>query len=539
MKLPRRSFLAATLPLAVPGLAACTASDDQPEPGAGDGLPDYEYTGTPGPDTLFTHGVASGDPLPEGLILWTRVSPADGLPVDVWYEVATDTAFKHRVVATTGTTDESRDFTFKVDVSGLRPGTTYYYRFFALGRRSPVGRARTAPTGSVARLRFGVVSCSNHAYGWFHAYHHLAQRHDLDAVLHLGDYIYEYGDGEYGSARPCEPSHEILSLDDYRTRYSQYRRDADLQELHRQHTFIAVWDDHETADNSWRDGAENHDPATEGAYADRRTAAARAYREWMPLRESASGEIYRNLVFGDLVELFMLDTRITGRDEPLPGLAVSYADTIASERQLLGATQEAWLGAGLRASAARWKVLGQQVMMMHLEIGGQPAAQGGGTMINPDQWNGYPQARARLLELVRDQRLTDVVVLTGDIHSSWAGEVSLDPWDPALYDPATGEGSLAVEFVTPAITSPGPGGLLGNLTGNPHVKYKEGESRGYVLLDLDATRVQAEWYYVDSIADAALSPERFAKALAAPSGKSVLSEVAEPSAPGRAAAPAP
>jgi alkaline phosphatase D len=282
----------------------------------------------------------------------------------VRWQIARDGAFTDIARSGELTTDGDRDYTVKVDVTGLSPATTYYYRFIALGGSSPIGRTRTAPSGGVARLRFAVVSCSSYAHGFFHAYRSIAQRLDLDAVVHLGDYIYEYGSGQYGTARPYEPEHEILNLADYRARYAYYRKDPDLQAVHRQHPFIAVWDDHESANNAWVDGAENHTPGAEGKWADRKAAAAQAYAEWMPIRElEGPTKIYRSLRYGDLAELIMLDTRSWGREEQVPQSDSRINDP---NRQLLGQDQEAWLSERLRTSTAQWKLVGQQVMMGQL-----------------------------------------------------------------------------------------------------------------------------------------------------------------------------
>ena len=219
----------------------------------------------PGPENLFQHGVASGDPVEDGVILWTRVSPTRTELLEVEWEVAADPSFDSILASGATLTSVDRDLTVKVDVRGLPPGQTFYYRFRAQERTSPIGRTRTAPAGSVGRARFGVASCSSFAQGYFHAYRALAARTDLDAVLHLGDYIYESGPGQFGDDRAIEPAREATTLVDYRTRHAQYKRDPDLQEVHRQHPFICVWDDHESANNAWKDGAINHQPETEGA----------------------------------------------------------------------------------------------------------------------------------------------------------------------------------------------------------------------------------------------------------------------------------
>lgn len=500
-------------------------SDAGPPPDAGSTgpLPPRERTW----DT-FEHGVASGDPRADAVILWTRVTtgmPGDTVPasVDVEWWIATDRGVADVVATGTVTTDASRDWTVKVDVAGLSPGTTYYYRFGALAAESPVGRTRTAPSGATARLRFAVMSCSSLAHGFFHAYDKVAARADLDAVIHLGDYIYEYGTLEYGSRRAYLPANELLSLDDYRARYAQYRREPPLAEAHRQHPFIAVWDDHETADNSWMGGAENHQPA-EGAWADRLAVATQAYREWMPIRDEGDpAQMWRAFSYGDLCDLVMLDTRIWGREEQASGL--TEPEVTDPDRQLLGADQEAWLFERLRTSTARWKVIGQQVMMG--AISGFP---------NPDQWDGYPAARARFLETIRDEPIADVFVLTGDIHSAWAFDLPLDPTDEAAYDPMTGAGSFAVEVVVPAVSSPGLPPALARaadrfVRNNRSLMWAELSRRGYVILDLAEARAQADWFHVGDVEDEADETEDAAASWVTMAGASHLTEAMAPAAP--------
>ena len=292
----------------------------RPVPGRGDPAP---HAARSVAQPRFLHGVASGDPLPAGVILWTRVTPTPqslpgsgtGPTVAVGWQVAKDQAFAQIVRSGSTTTGPSADHTLKVDVTGLAPATTYYYRFILDGVRSPVGRTRTAPAlnATVAGLRFGVVSCANYEGGFFSAYRHLAARNDLDAVLHLGDYLYEYEPGAYGPGpaigRVHQPAREMVSLADYRQRHALYKTDADLRALHAKVPFIITLDDHETANDAWRDGAENHQPATEGPYAARKAAARRAYFEWMPIRKPSRGTIYRRLRFGRLAELSLLDLR--------------------------------------------------------------------------------------------------------------------------------------------------------------------------------------------------------------------------------------
>ncbi len=534
MAISRREWLkrtgAATAAASLAGLGAgCGDGGDDALPNranehATPPLEAYQYGGALGPEDLFQHGVASGDPLPNAVVIWTRVTPGAAItgPVDVWYEVAIDAAFERRVAAGTLVADPLSDYTVKYDVTGLVPSSTLYYRFMALGRTSPIGRMRTAPEGAIGHLRFAVVSCSSLAHGYFHVYRNIAARADLEAVIHLGDYIYEYGSGEYGGLREYEPATEIFTLADYRMRYAQYRREPELQELHRQHPMIHVWDDHEVANDSWLDGAENHDPATEGGvtFADRKAAAMQAYSEWMPVRAPEPDPLYRRLAYGDLLDLVVLDTRHEGRSAQI----ASVADDNET-RTLLGFEQEAWLNTQLDASAAKWKVLAQQVMIGRVET-----ANGEPIFLFMDSWDGYPLARTRLLQHIVDAGISNVVVLTGDIHSSWANEVAIDPYDPAVYDPATGEGAVAVEFVTPAVSSPGiPFTDTSFITNpNPQIRWVDTWERGCIVLDVQAGSVQADWYHVEDVTDPAASAETFAKAFAVFDGDPKLVEVAAP-----------
>lgn len=456
---------------------------------------DRGWDAGPAPTGPFQHGVASGDPWPESVILWTRVSEQTG-SVSVAWEVSASPSFETLIASGTATTDDSRDYTVKVEATGLAPATTYYYRFTFGDVASPIGRTRTAPANEaeVARLRFAVCSCASYAHGFFHVYRDIAARADLDAVLHLGDYIYEYGTGEYGDVREYDPPHEILTLDDYRRRYRHYRLDADLQEAHRQHPFITTWDDHESANNSYRDGAENHTESTEGRWADRLAAAAQAYREWLPFRETLEEgrlRLYRTLRYGDLADLVFLDTRIWDRDLQATG---SDDPTLTSEtRRLTGPTQLAWVSEELNASTARWKLVCQQVMMGQLKLA-----------LNTDQWDGYPAQREAFFDAIEGQ-VDDVVVLTGDIHSSWAHDLSRNPDDAEIYDPATGAGSMAVELVCPGVAAPGLTRAASELvapmiaSGMPHTKYFDGYQRGYIVLDLDASRAQGAWVHVEDV----------------------------------------
>lgn len=452
----------------------------------------------------FYHGVASGDPLHDRVIIWTRVTPDEinNDSIRVNWRIATDTMIFDVVNSGYFYTKQERDYTVKVDVTGLNPSTCYYYDFEVDGKFSVPGRAITADLGDNENVRFAVVSCSNYEYGYFNVYSALAERNDVNAVLHLGDYIYEYATGGYSANianRSHEPAHEIVTLDDYRLRYSHYHLDTDLQRIHQQYPFICVWDDHESANDSWLDGAENHDPATQGNWIDRKNNAKKAYFEWLPIRENAIDQsIYRKIEYGDLVNLYMLDTRLEGRAEQVGATSTDLNDTT---RSLLGQTQLNWLKSELLGSQAQWNILGQQVMMAPLEAFG--------TTLNPDQWDGYPVERNDILNYIVSNDIQNVVVLTGDIHTSWANDIPM-----AGYSSSTGANSGAVEFVTTSVTSPGfpiafGAGLIQSL--NNHIKWAELTKKGYIILDINKDRTQSEWYFMDDI-NAPNMTNSFAKA---------------------------
>jgi alkaline phosphatase D len=484
--------------------------------------------------TVFQHGVASGDPLADRVILWTRLTldPRKNWKewkerIQVRYVVATDPRLRRVVMRGHTATSAARDFTVNVDAIGLRPDTTYYYRFAFDGARSTVGRTKTLPVGRTERLRMAVVSCSNHAYGYFNAYGRIAQRADLDLVMHLGDYLYEYGAGQYGTVRTPEPPTEMITLADYRARHAQYKRDPDAQAMHRQHPMVAIWDDHETANNAWKDGAENHQPDSEGTWDARVTAALTAYYEWMPVRiadPSTPRRNNRSHAYGDLVDLVMLEERLGARSKQLDGtIATPFGNAFAQTgafldpaRQLLGEDQEQWLFDKLRTSKARWKMLGQGVMFAQLKVPGYalPNAAGGGLFLNADQWDGYQPARDRVYAVLKGSDgqapVENVVILTGDIHSSWAADLTPDPNNPLVaaggYDPVSGAGSRAVEFVGTSVSSPGidtdtSGQIAATLrAANPHFKYVNLVKRGYMLVDVTRDRVVAEWWHLDTVA---------------------------------------
>lgn len=430
----------------------------------------------------FFHGVASGDPTADAVIIWTRLTTDDLGPYPVNWRVATDAALSNEVAAGTFFTDATRDFTVKVDVTGLSDNTWYYYEFEYKGRRSLIGRTRTAPAGVVDSLRFGVVSCSNYQAGFFNAYGRIGERNDLDAVLHLGDYIYEYETGGYGFVggigRDHDPDNEIITLSDYRLRHSWYKLDNDLRFMQQHYPVIAIYDDHEFADNAWTGGAGNHNSG-EGSWSDRRSAAFTAWLEWMPVRDplpSDSTRVYRNIEYGDLVELMMVDTRVEGRDEQ------SLFSIDDPSRTLLGADQFDWLTNRLKSSTAQWKVMVNQVMVAPLEVFG--------VVVNSDQWDGYRAERERLFDTLGTYNIDNFVVLTGDIHSAWANDIP------------SSSGNVGVEFVATSVTSPAlsiPGGEFFIRLFNSHVRYVELERRGYMLMDFNSSRAQGDHYFVGSV----------------------------------------
>ncbi|MFB2685353.1 alkaline phosphatase [Shewanella mangrovisoli] len=339
----------------------------------------------------FLHGVASGDPAQDAVILWTRVTPDSAGDVKVSWQVASDAAFSQLVTTGEMVTNANRDYTVKIDARGLRAGQTYFYRFMTGGKTSEVGKTRTLPEGEVSSVKLAVMSCANFPAGYFNVYELAAAQDDLDAVVHLGDYIYEYARGGYASEHAAElgrevlPANELLTLSDYRTRYAQYHTDASLQKLHAKVPFITVWDDHEVANDTWRDGAENHNEG-EGDFAVRKEAALQAYFEWLPIRPWREGnheEIYRSFSYGNLVDLHMLDTRVLARDKQLDYADYMDAstgafdgerflsDVTSTTRTMLGLTQLLWLQGTLLQATGTWQVLGQQILMGKMSL---PAA---------------------------------------------------------------------------------------------------------------------------------------------------------------------
>ncbi|MDQ4018725.1 MAG: alkaline phosphatase D family protein, partial [Actinomycetota bacterium] len=409
----------------------------------------------------FRHGVASGDPRADAVVLWTRVTPDDeGAETEVAWRIGRDPDLAHVVAEGSTVVDASTDHTVHVDARGLEPAATLYYAFEALGRRSPVGRTKTAPRGHAERLRFALVSCAKYTAGYFNVYARVAEREELDFVLHVGDYIYEYGNDDPKKApgakigRAVEPPHEARTLADYRTRYGHYRRDPDLQLLHETHPVIATLDDHELVDDAWRGGGGGHDPASEGEWEARKQAALRAWREWMPVRlppPPNEDRIFRTLRFGHLADVLMLDGR-TRRDPQTKGPQMD-----APGRSVLGEEQHRWLTDELSRSQATWRLVGNDVMIGQVFTGLMPEELGNplsevGILTKrehgpePDQWDGYTAERAELIEFIERERIENVVFLSGDVHTAWAVELKRRPEDKR-------ERPAAIELVTASVTT--------------------------------------------------------------------------------------
>lgn len=491
----------------------------------------------------FQHGIASGDPTQTSVLIWTRVTPELEGPMSVAWGVARDSGFKDVVKRGTFNTGPERDYTVKVDVQGLEPGQLYYY-WFSVGRTSsPGGATRTLPATGVSDYRMAVVSCSNWPFGYFNAYREIARRGaqgKIDAVIHLGDYIYEYSVNGYGSAigkelgRNHVPEHEIITLADYRQRHAQYKSDPDLQAAHAVAPWFCTWDDHESTNNSYRTGAENHQADTEGDWSVRKAVAVQAYLEWMPVRDPEAGKareaIWRKFEIGDLATLFLLESRLVGRGEDITYGEIYLAadvdrpaivDRIKARindpnRTMLGFEQEAWLADGLKQSAAagkKWQVLGNQVTMAKVQMPDlqrhltpeqyATVPQGAkrsystarwGLEWNPDAWSGFPQARERLYQAAKAANAR-LVTLTGDTHTAWANE---------LHD-ASGQ-KRGVEFGCTSVTSNGAGDSLPLKElnwlmpeANDEVVYYNAFSKGFTVLTLTADQVEAEFVKVSTV----------------------------------------
>ena len=503
-------------------------------------------------DASFEHGVASGDPTQTQVIIWTRVT-TEASYVDVSWQVSATEDFSSIEQSGTFATDTSRDFTVKVDVQNLNPNTQYYYRFMVGEASSIVGITQTLPEGSVDKASMAVVSCANYPAGYFNVYKEILEQHQkasFDVVLHLGDYIYEYGAGGYASedaaALGREPSKgtECITLDDYRKRYAQYRQDQDLQALHAALPMIAIWDDHELANDAWKEGAENHHNS-EGSFNDRRAAAAAAWTEWLPVRENTFSNmlIYRQFAFGDLINLMMLDTRLVGRDQPLDYFSLDaptmeaigglVAQSRSTERELLGTEQLAWLMNAFNQEA-KWNVLGQQVLMSRMELPSSvmlamfqlftatdeqkmdallavnnaiasyladPSSDTVKLPYNLDAWDGYYVERERVYEIAKASS-GNFVCLAGDTHNAWTSELKDVSNNP-----------VGVEFATSSVSSPGleeylalePVAIaqmeytLPNLVSE--LQWTDIKQRGFMGVTFTPEKAESTWYMLSTIKD--------------------------------------
>ncbi|HCM0843779.1 TPA: alkaline phosphatase D family protein [Vibrio parahaemolyticus] len=536
MSLSRRDFMKVVSSTAVAtGLIGCGSDDNESVA------------------VSFVHGVASGDPTQTQVIIWTRVTTAASY-VDVSWQVASDMEFLNVVQSGVFTTDTGRDFTVKVDAQNLNANSQYYYRFIVGEIMSEVGQTQTLPEDGVDKASMAVVSCANYPAGYFHVYREILNQHEqspFDVVLHLGDYIYEYGAGGYASedaaALGREPSKgtECITLDDYRKRYAQYRQDADLQALHAKLPMIAVWDDHELANDTWKNGAENHQD-DEGRFIDRRAAAAAAWTEWLPVRENTFSNmlIYRQFSFGNLVNLMMLDTRLVGRDKPLDYFSLSaptmeaigglVAQSRSADRELLGTEQLAWLMNEFNTHDAKWNVLGQQVLMSRMELPSSvmtamfqlftsteekkteallavntaitgyladPSADPISLPYNLDAWDGYYVEREKVYQLAKASS-GNFVCLAGDTHNAWASELKDVSNNP-----------IGVEFATSSVSSPGleeylaldPVAIAQMEYTLPHLvselQWADIKQRGFMRVTFTADAAQSTWYLVSTIKD--------------------------------------
>ncbi|WOI54009.1 alkaline phosphatase D family protein [Parvularcula sp. LCG005] len=537
MKITRRQALLSSLAGGVSGCASLPAAQrfDSAQP-------------TQSSADMFRHGVASGDPAADSVVLWTRISNVTGR-ITGTVRLTEDDAFsavprKPRTIPFS--TDAARDHTVKVLATGLKPGTRYTYRFEVDSELSPEGTTRTL-SQQAEEARFAVVSCSNFPFGFFNVYDHIARQPDIDAVIHLGDYLYEFGPSGYGGksgaalGRNHEPPREILTLADYRQRHAQYKGDPSTQSMHAAHPLIAVWDDHETANDAWQHGAENHQPATEGDWEVRKAAALQAYYEWMPVRDPVPGRpreaLFRSFTWPGLLTIATLETRLTARSAPL--VYTEFVPTLQTQedidafqrdvigdpsRRLISDAQMDFLRTTLKGSVDRkepWRLLANQVMfasviapnlipyadeetIQELEKQWDQARafvefSALGLPINLDAWDGFPADRERVYAMARSVGASDLVVLTGDTHEGWANDLFTE-----------GGEQVGVELGATGVTSPGPSLYLGDKAfdysllirrKNKHVRYHEPLYRGYVLLSLSKTKGKADFVAVSTVTD--------------------------------------
>jgi len=523
-KITRRSALISSLALVGTGTASCAKPIDY--------------------DVEYAHGVASGDPQMDKIILWTRITTVHTGRVDGNWQMSETSDFSKLARKGKFTTDAARDYTVKVDANKLKPGRIYFYRFIIGDMVSPIGKTKTLPSGSVEDARFAVVSCSNYPFGFFNVYDDIAKQAHFDAVIHLGDYFYEYGRDGYGGkvgaklGREHEPAHEIISLADYRTRHAQYKGDPQTQAVHAAHPFICVWDDHETANDSWKSGAQNHNEG-EGSWDARRAAAMQAYYEWMPVRNPAQGTareaLFRTYSFGNLLTITSIETRLTARSQQLdytnhleafktPEGIGNFLKNILGDpaRELLGPVQMDYIKTALKTSKDKgqpWRLIANQVIMarqhspditdyaerdfikeiekvfpkIHEYIAFSPL----GLPSNLDAWDGYPAARERFYDMARAQGASDLLVLTGDTHVSWANK---------LVD--SNEKAMGVELGVTGTTSPGYNAYFKDATEdyssrirakNPDIIWTQSAENGYIDLQLNHAQGRADFVSVNTV----------------------------------------
>lgn len=488
---------------------------------------------------LFSHGVASGDPTPNGLVIWTRVSSPEA-SFNVGWQVATESTFRNLVASGEAATGKDQDNCVKIDVKGLQPGKQYFYRFNYQGKVSEPGRTRTLPIGDVSKLCIALASCSNYAFGYFNAYEQIAADKDVEFVLHLGDYLYEYGVDGWGGeeskklGREHQPAHEIKTLADYRQRHAQYKADIASRMLHAAHPMICIWDDHESANNPYIHGAQNHQP-DEGKWYERRNAATQAYFEWMPVRDPKPGmekiELWRSFEFGNLATLITLETRHTGREEQvdyyeyLPNIKTPedrqvFLDKVMGnpQRDMLSPAMKDFYRAELGKSVEQkkpWRLIGNQIPMARIFLPDvadiakklDDNTMGGylyvGQLNLPwysDTWDGYAGAREQFYQMTQQAGASDLLVLTGDSHSFWANE---------LHD-ASGK-KMGVELGTTGISSPGDFMSYGKDVAtemdkrlakhNNEVVWTNGIQNGFIKLTVTEDKATADYITVSTVTD--------------------------------------
>lgn len=488
--------------------------------------------------TGFTHGVASGEPSASSMLFWTRyVAPVGADQVRLDIEVASDRDFSRIVTRGATRTGPYRDWTVKITLDGLEPATSYWFRFIGPdGSHSRAGHVRTLPVGQTDNFRIGLFSCSNMPVGWFNAYALAAQRTDVDLWLHVGDYIYEYGvnyqNPDMLAGRQLAPAHdhEMISLTDYRLRLACYRADEDLQALHAAAPMICLWDDHESANDSWQGGAQNHQ-AGEGDWATRRGAAIQAYQEWMPVSEDP----WKSYEIGNLSTLYRTESRLIGRTRQAdinslyrldsdaafePFMADVWQDASAT---MLGWEQEQWIAAQFAANSRKtvWQVVGMatpmgRTIMPQQGVDWLPANASAGainTMRNAtraarhdlplwmDRWDGYPQARQRFLKAAQ-QADTDLVMLSGDSHNAWAYSLVEDgrPAGVEISSHAVTSNGMETSYgADPAVVA------RGFVETNPEITWARTTGRGYVMIDITPERVESEWIFMDTVKQRSLS----------------------------------